>query len=91
MPFANVKDFKKLMDRVAVLEEQLGINEIPTIQQGLSLYDVYGEEQAQLLAEYYKTPEQVKAAPDEEIRAISGIGPATLKKIREADLIDEEE
>jgi excinuclease UvrABC nuclease subunit len=85
MPFANIKEFKKLMDRVAAIEDELGINEVPTIDQELSLYDVYGEELAQLLAEHYKTPEQVEAAPDEELLDISGVGPATLKKIRETE------
>ena len=82
MPFANVKDFKILQDRVTVLEEKLGLNEIPTIEQELSLYDVYGDDLAQLLVNDYKTPEQVNLASDEELQSISGIGPVMLKKIR---------
>lgn len=35
------------------------------------------------LQEEFESPEAVKVAPDEEILAIHGIGPATLQKIRE--------
>lgn len=85
MPFANQKEFKELRERVEELEKKLGIGVvIPEIEHVLTLYDVYGDDIAELLVENFKTPDAVKVASDEELLAVNGIGPATVKRIRKA-------
>jgi ERCC4-type nuclease len=84
MAFVNTKTYAELVARVEALEEKLGVGEaaIPNIEHVLSLHDVYGEEYAALLQDKFPTPEAVKAASDEELLGIKGIGQATLSKIR---------
>jgi len=85
MAFVNQKEYKKLLNKVDALEKRLGIGvEIPEIEHVLALHDVYGDDIAELLLENFKTSDAVKLASDEELLAVSGIGPATVKRIRKA-------
>lgn len=85
MAFATARQVKKLEARVAALEEKLTIGfPVPNIENILSLHDVFGDELASLLSEAgYSSVEAVMIDSDENLRAVSGIGPATVKKIRE--------
>jgi hypothetical protein len=86
MPFVNQKEYAKLLARVDAIEEELGLNvEIPNIEYVVSLQDIYGDELADLLISGGKlTPLAVKNASDDDLLDIKGLGPATVKKIREA-------
>lgn len=85
MAFATVKEMKELEARVAALEAKLVVgNPAPDIDDVLTLHDVFGDELAGLLSEAgYATVEAVKVASDDDLKAIQGVGPATVKKIRE--------
>lgn len=85
MPFVNQKEYAKMKARVDAIEEKLGLAaEIPNIEYVLSLYDVYGDELADLLISGgILTPDAVKYASDDELLVVKGLGPATVKRIRE--------
>lgn len=83
MAFVRTKEYAKLEARVAALEEKLTVNHpAPNIEHILSLHDVFGDDLANLLSVKYSSVEAVKAATDEDLRAISGVGPARLNEIR---------
>ena len=86
MPFVNQKEYAKLKARVDAIEEKLGLNaEIPNIEFVVSLHDIYGDELADLLISGgMLTPDAVKYASDDELLAVKGLGPATVKRIRKA-------
>lgn len=85
MPFVGQKEFQAWKARVKALEEKLGIGvEIPNIEHVVTLHEVYGDEDAELLiAGKILTPDAVKTASDEELIAVKGLGPAAVKRIRE--------
>jgi len=92
MAFVTTKEYAQLVKRVEKLETRLGLNEVTTIEQALTLQDVYGEDVAQVLAEGgFKTPQQVSEATDEELLAVSGIGPARLKSIHTKYISEDKE
>jgi len=91
MAFINTKTYAKdqaaLEKRLAAIEEAIGTNEVHTVDQELTLLDVFDPDTAALLMGsdfQFKIPAQVAAVSDEELRSVPGIGPATLKKIRAA-------
>ena len=86
MPFVNQKEYAKFKARVDAIEEKLGLNaEIPNIEFVVSLHDIYGDELADLLISGgMLTPDAVKYASDDELLAVKGLGPATVKRIRKA-------
>jgi len=85
MAFATVKEVKELEARLAALEEKLAVGlPAPSIENVITLHDVLGDELAGLLSGAgYSSVEAVKIASDDDLRSISGVGPATLKKIRD--------
>ncbi len=86
MAFVNQKEYAKMKARVKALEEKLGIGvEIPNIEHVVTLHEVYGDEDAELLISgKLLTPDAVKVASDEELLVVKGLGPAAVKRIREA-------
>lgn len=90
MAFATRRELAELRDRVAALEEKLTVDHpMPSVENVLSLHEVFGEDLAvQLSRAGYSSVESVIAASDEELLAKQGIGPATVKKVRR--LIDKE-
>lgn len=98
MASPTMKAFRELEKRVEALEQDQGIyqnaKDVPEAAQvdpveeaepvG-TLVDVYGTDYAILLHDAgYRSVSAVKAASDEDLLAISGIGKATLNKIRAA-------
>jgi len=85
MAFATVKEMRDLEARIAALEEKLAVGlPVPNIEHVLTLHEVFGDDLAGLLSGAgYASVEAVKVASDDDLRAVQGIGPATLKKIRE--------
>ena len=85
MTFVNQKEYAKLQARVSALEEKIGAVEVPNIEEVLTLHDVYGDELADLLLNGgFNSVIAVSLASDEELLAIKGLGPATVKRIRGA-------
>ena len=84
MAFATRKEFAALVARVEELEEKLTVGlPVPSIENVLSLHDVFGDDLAGLLSESgYSSVEAVKVASNEDLIAISGVGPATVSRIR---------
>ncbi len=83
MAFVTTKEYAKLVARVVELEEKLTVNHpAPNIKHILSLHDVFGDDVASLLSTKYSSVEAVKAASNEDLLAISGVGPARLNEIR---------
>ena len=86
MAFVNQKEFRTWKVRIRALEEKLGIGvEIPNIEHVVTLHEVYGDEDAELLIlGKFLTPDAVKVASDEELLMVKGLGPVAVKRIREA-------
>ncbi len=81
--YAKTRDLVELEARVAVLEERLGLVEIPSVEPVITLHELYGDEDAELLISgNLVTPEAVAVASDEQLRDIKGLGPAAVKRIR---------
>jgi DNA integrity scanning protein DisA with diadenylate cyclase activity len=86
MAFATNKRVNELEKRIEALEERLGEVPVPSVESVITLNSVYGEDLAALLQENgYSTVEQVALASDEDLLAVKGIGPASLKQIRSAE------
>ncbi|MHA2231806.1 MAG: hypothetical protein ACXAB4_04885 [Candidatus Hodarchaeales archaeon] len=83
--YAKTLDLRALEARVVVLEERLGMVEIPSVEPVITLHELYGDDDAELLISGdLLTPEAVVVASDEQLLAIKGLGPAAVKRIRKA-------
>jgi hypothetical protein len=84
MAFATRKEVQALEARIAKIEEKLTVGvSVPSIENVLTLHDVFGDDLAGLLSEAgYSSVEAVKVASDDDLKAIPGIGAATVNKIR---------
>lgn len=97
MSFPNMKQFAALKEKVGELEARIqglegyvppGTPEpevVPSIEDTLPLNELLGDKIAGLLVgKGFASVDLVAAASDEELNAITGIGAATVRTIREA-------